>query len=194
MRKNNSLILDRIIVALTFIGLIIIAACSGAKNNFKFVDSNNFVFIEYIQTTEGKEISGTAPKGQRIDGPTYQFNKEKKELNINRKPDFSFDTVKAVIGSGKVLKGAAGSGVSTYLKTINSLPFAVGKLTINKIDKKGVYITHDGKNVLIQNGEEWNDNITYTDTIKGVQQSIVEFKTTYSIRYGGLIDKKSVLY
>ncbi len=194
MKNHNRVLITKYQTITGILVLTILCACSGAKRSLKIIDPDKFIFIEYIQTNEGKQLTGKAPQGPRIDGPAYHFDSEKMELRVNRKPSFSIDSTKIILGSGKVLRGVAGSGVSVNLNEVETLPYTMGKLKIRKINKTGVYISHDGKSVFIKNGADWQDTMSYTDTLTEPQPAVVEFKTTYTIRNWGLISKKSITF
>ena len=120
-------------IALSALGLVILlSGCSLKKNATQesFKQSNSFAFDEYYQTSEAKVISGTIPSGKRIDSPTYHFSKENGTIESHRSLSFSPDTVILVLGTGKILKGAAGSGVSSLLVGTSNLPLSYGELKV----------------------------------------------------------------
>ncbi len=199
--------------------LITSNSCSVNKQQGEkdFIKPEQVAFIEFIHTQDGEAISGTAPQGRRIDGPTYRFDKETKQLEIRRKESFSIDTVKVLLGTVKILKGVAGTGLSMRINAIGKLPYSLDNLTISKVSSKGISITFDKKKHLLKEGEEWEitiDATTNMDTpiiIKMKPQykdekiaekpetenktnipTIIKFTDTYKIIYHGLIDKKGV--
>lgn len=155
----------------------------------EFIKSNQYAFIEFIQIQEGLVLEGNALEGRRIDGPTYRFDKETMQLESYRELNFSFDTVKAILGNGVILKGAAGSGVSLRLSAISKFPYTMNKLTILGISSKGLSIVFDEKEQLVKEGEQWETSSTNIDTLKYGTHTIIKYTTTSSIRYHGLIDK-----
>ena len=176
--------------------LFLVYSCSINKKQVQaqvdqnFIGPNKVAFIEYIQTQDGKVISGIVPEGRRIDGPTYHFDKETKRLEIYRKVNFSTDTIKAILGNGGILKGAAGSGLSLRLTPISKFPFIMNQLTISKVNIDGLYIIFDNKEHLIKEGEKWETSTSTIDTIKMEVPTIIKYTYTYSVYYQGLIDKK----
>gem|GEM_PF-542433 len=181
--------------------LVLAYSCSVKKQqvisnaqplNDEFIKPEQFAFIEYIQTQDGKVLSGVAPEGRRIDGPTYHFDKETQQLNIYREVNFLKDTVKAILGNGGVLKGAAGSGLSLRLTPIGKFPFTMNKLIIVKVSSQGVHIIFDKEEAIIKKGEEWIRSSSTIDTIRMETPAIIRFTTTSSIRYHGMIDKKGI--
>jgi len=167
-------------------------SASKLKEDNNFIKANQVAFIEFIQTQEGKALKGKAPEGRRIDGPTYRFDSETKKLEIIRKENFLLDTVKVILGNGRILKGAAGTGLSMRINAIGKLPFSMYNLTIKEVNAEGLSITFDGKPVVIKEGEKWETSTSTVDTIKMDIPAIIKFTTTYSIKYHGLIDKKSI--
>ncbi|MHC1703025.1 MAG: hypothetical protein AB9846_03855 [Tenuifilaceae bacterium] len=174
--------------------IIFCSSCSFNKqNSFKnYISDDEFVFVEYLLTQDGEVISGNPPKRMRIDGPTYRFDKETKKLDIHRTDNLLADSIKILLGNGKILKGAAGGGVSTRLTNITNLPYSENKLTINKIDKNGLSFTFNNQKMSIKVDEEWQSSTTRTDTIKMAEPAIVKTKTTYLVRYYGKISKKNI--
>jgi len=171
-----------------------ISGCSVNKQQAEkeFIQPDQIAFIEYIQTQNGEVISGTAPQGRRIDGPTYHFDSATKQLSIYRKANFLIDTVKAILGNGGILKGAAGSGLSLRLTGIGKFPHTMNKLTISEVSSKGLSIIFDKKKFILKEGEKWETSNSTIDTVKMEIPAIIRFTTTYSIRYHGLIDKKRI--
>jgi hypothetical protein len=181
--------------------LILAYSCSVKKQQVithaqpltdEFIRPEQFAFIEFIQTKDGEVLSGAAPQGRRIDGPTYHFDKETKQLDIYRKVDFLVDTLKAILGNGGILKGAAGSGLSLRLTPIGKFPFTMNRLTIVKVSSQGVHIIYNNEEAIIKEGEEWKRASSTIDTIKMETPAIIRFTTTSSVRYHGMVDKKGV--
>lgn len=180
--------------------LVISNSCNVSKQQPKvtkpadqdYIKSDQVAFIEFIQTQEGFVMKGKAPEGRRIDGPTYSFDKETRQLNSYRKMDYSIDTVKAILGNGVILKGAAGTGLSLRLTTIGKFPFTMDNLTILGVSSKGLSIVFDKKEQLVTEGEQWESSHSTIDTLKYETPVIIKYTTTSSIRYHGLIDKKGI--
>jgi len=192
--KKFITLLNLLFKTILIVLVIFFTSCSFNKqDSFKnYIGDNEFVFVEYLLTQEGEVISGNPPKGMRIDGPTYRFDKETKQLDIHRTDNLQIDSVKILLGNGKILKGAAGGGVSTRLSNIKNLPYSENKLTINKIDKNGISFTFDKQKVKLKVDDEWQSSTTRTDTIKMAEQAIVKIKTTYLVRYYGKLSKKNI--
>lgn len=184
-------------VKLIIVASILITANSCRVNKQQaskdIIKPDQVAFIEFVQTQEGELISGTAPQGRRIDGPTYRFDKETRQLTLLRKDDFSIDTVKAFLGYVRVLKGAAGHGLSMRLNAIGKLPYTTNNLTISEVGSKVVNIIFDNKAVQINEGDSWETTKSTIDTIKMETPTIIKYTITYSIHYHGLIDKKGVI-
>jgi hypothetical protein len=158
----------------------------------RFISPNEFVFIEYYLTQEGEVLSGTPPRGMRIDGPTYRFDKETKQLDISRKDNLLRDSIKILLGNGKILKGSAGSGISFRLTNITKLPYTDNHLTINKIDKNKICFTFDKQKYTLNINGEWQSTIAKIDTIKTTEPTIIKTILTYTLNYHGKLDKKSI--
>lgn len=182
----------RLLFITAFIATIISCRVNKQQVNQEFIKPDQIAFIEYIQTQNGEVLSGTAPQGRRIDGPTYHFDQETKQLNIYRKVNFSIDTIKAILGNGGILKGAAGSGLSLRLSGIGKFPYTMNKLTISEVSNQGLSIIFDKQLILIKEGEKWETSSSTIDTVKMEIPAIIKFTSTFSIRYHGMIDKKSI--
>lgn len=182
----------RFLLILSFIAIAISCSVTKKQADKEFIKPDQIAFIEYIQTQNGEVLSGIAPKGRRIDGPTYHFDQESKQLNIYRNVDFSLDTVKAILGNGGILKGASGSGLSLRLSGIGRLPYTMNRLTISEVSSKGLSFIFDKKKYLLMEGEKWETSNSTIDTIKMETPAIIKFTSTYSIFYHGLINKKGV--
>lgn len=179
------------LLKLMFFGLLIVLilpACSSKNKMSKSAGAQNeFAFIEFFQTSEGKILQGKVPPGRRIDSPTYSFNKDTRVLQVFRSESFAVDSLVAVLGTGKILKGAAGSGVSSVLIGINKLPFSYSDLEILKIDPKSISIRYKDESITLQIGQEWTKSKTETDTIKLEEVSIVEILSTTKIQFHGFL-------
>lgn len=174
--------------------LVLTAAISCSVNKKQVtadkISPDQVAFIEYIQTQNGETLKGTAPQGRRVDGPTYRFDKATKQLNIIRKQEFQLDTVKAVLGNVRVLKGTAGTGLSMRLNFIGKFPYTSYNLTVSKVSRDGISIIFDKKEHLLKEGEVWETSTI--DTSKIEPSTVIKTTTTYSIQYHGLIDKKGI--
>lgn len=179
-------------IVLTFVATL---SCSVNKQHVSndYIKSNEVAFVEFYQTQDGEVISGTAPQGRRIDGPTYRFNKSTRQIEILRKTNFSLDSVMAILGNGKILKGAAGNGLSMRLNGISKFPFAMNGLTILNINDEGIHLIFNKEKLLVKEGQQWQTTTTTIDTIKIESPVIMRLKTTYTINYVGKINKSSVV-
>ena len=178
----------------TILMLTAFTSCSSNKHIEKqeLLDPNTFAFVEYIQTQEGEVLEGKVPPGRRIDGPAYRFDKETKKLELLSKVNFSFDTVKIILGNGKILKGASGSGLSMRINAIGKLPYSMYNLTITEISSKGIRLLFDKREILLMAGEEWKSSTISIDTIKSEPRSIIKTNTTNTIRFTGKLSKSSL--
>lgn len=183
--------MKRIIYAFGF--AILLSGCSSKKSATQelFKQSNGIAFVEYYQTSEAKVISGTIPSGKRIDSPTYHYNKENGTVESYRSLSFNPDTVILMLGTGKILKGAAGSGVSSLLVGANKLPLSYGELKIIAIGKESVKVEFKGEKITITTNSKWEKTTEYNDTIND-QSAILKRTITDRISFHGFIAKDSL--
>ncbi len=175
------------------LAILSLQACNTKKiSNDISVPKVQFAFIEYYQTTDGKIIQGQKLPGKRIDLPTYTFDQESKVIHSRRNLSFSEDTIHVLLGAGKVLKGAAGSGVSSVLVGINKLPYRYSDLEIVAVDSKAMSIRYGGENITLAVGEELKRVITARDTIHLDEIVIVEKTVENRIVFHGFIPKSSL--
>ena len=187
----------RTISKISIIGLLLFSlSCSVNKQNSKSnsIKSDEVAFIEFYQTYIGEVISGTVPKGRRIDSPTYRFDQTTKVLEALRKPDFSVDTLKVIIGNGKILKGEAGTGMSSRLTGLSKLPYTLNKITFKEVGSKGLLIKVDNIETLIKEGEPFEKTETRIDTIKSESNVIVKLTIKSTINYQGFIKKTGIKF
>lgn len=173
--------------------VILLSSCSSKKSATKesFNHNNSLAFVEYYQTSEAKVISGTIPSGKRIDSPTYHYSKENGTLESYRSLSFSPDTVILILGTGKILKGAAGSGVSSLLVGTNKLPLSYGELKIIAVGKENVKVEFKGEKISIPAHSKWEKTTEYNDTIND-QAAILRRTITERISFHGFILKDSL--
>ena len=186
--------LAKVKIALGASILIVVSSCNVSKPQAdkSFIKSGQVAIIELIESHDGEALKGRAPEGRRIDGPTYRFDKETKKLEINRKENFAIDTVKALFGYVRILKGAAGSGLSMRLNAFGKFPYTTNNLIIKEVNSEGVKITYDKKELFLKAGEIWETQSSTIDTLKMETPAIIKYTTTYSIQYHGLIDKQGI--
>ncbi len=121
--------------------LFIFICCSSDELNSKpetgKIDSNHFIFIEYQKKTDGKILKGYYPPGKRIDGRVYSYQADSGKILVLRQNLVNNHSFKILLGMSLTLTGAAGSGISSILVTIDSLPFYKDPLTIKNIITDG---------------------------------------------------------
>lgn len=179
--------------ALSALGLVILlSSCSSKKSATQEFNLNKgFAFVEYYQTSEAKVISGSIPSGRRIDSPTYHYNNENSTIESYRSLSFNPDTVILVLGTGKILKGAAGSGVSSLLVGTSELPLSYGELKIIAVSKESVKVEFKGERLTIPKNSKWEKITEYNDTIND-QSAILRRTITDRISFHGFIPKDSL--
>ncbi len=179
--------------ALSALGLVILlSSCSSKKSATQEFNLNKgFAFVEYYQTSEAKVISGSIPSGRRIDSPTYRYNNENGSVESYRRLSFNPDTVILVLGTGRILKGAAGSGVSSLLVGVSKLPLSYGELKIIAIGKENLKVEFKGEKITIATSSIWEKTTEYNDTIND-QSAILRRTITDRISFHGFIPKDSL--
>lgn len=171
--------------------LLLIVACASQEKVAKkdTIPSDQFAFIELYNSTEGKVLKGEAPSARRIDSPTYSFNPESKEFQIYRLNNVAADSVKVLLGVGRILKGAAGSGVSSVLIGMNEIPHKYADIEIQEVSASSVKFKYMDETISIKSGEKWDNVKTSTDTISYKGESVIQKITTVSVQFHGLFPK-----
>lgn len=178
-------------IALSFLLFVTTACYSGKKTaDYSTLTNNAFAFVEYYQTTDVQVMAGEYHGGRRIDSPTYAFNPEDRTLNIYRYPDgLQPDSAIVVLGVGKILKNAAGSGVSSFLVGANQLPFSYNDLTITSLSNNKLFLTYQNKSITLKAGEEWKHYTEKTDTLKLQGLPVIKTMQTSTIRFHGFLSR-----
>jgi hypothetical protein len=181
-------------VFFSFLLLVTTACYSGRKTtDYTTVLNDAFAFVEYYQTTDALVLAGEYRGGRRIDSPTYAFNPEDRTLNIYRYPDrLQPDSAIVVLGVGKILKNAAGSGVSSFLVGANQLPFSYNDLTITSLSNDKLSLTYQNKSITLKAGEEWKHLTEKTDTLKLQGLPIIKTMQSTSIRFHGFLPRNAI--
>ena len=179
--------------ALSALGLVILlSSCSSKKSATQEFNLNKGIaFVEYYQTSEATVINGKISSGKRIDSPTYHYNNENGTVESYRSLSFNPDTVILVLGTGRILKGAAGSGVSSLLVGAGKLPLLYGELKIIAIGKENVKVVFKGEKITIATSSKWEKTTEYNDTIND-QSAILRRTITERISFHGFIPKDSL--
>lgn len=179
--------------ALSALGLVILlSSCSSKKSATQEFNLNKGIaFVEYYQTSEATVINGKISSGKRIDSPTYHYNNENGTVESYRSLSFNLDTVILVLGTGRILKGAAGSGVSSLLVGAGKLPLSYGELKIIAIGKESVKVEFKGEKITIATSSKWEKTTEYNDTIND-QSAILRRTITERISFHGFIPKDSL--
>jgi hypothetical protein len=184
------------IVLISFATLLAIFAisCKSSKKVAKWqVAPNEYAFVEYFQVNDGKVLEGDVEPGRRIDGPTYSFNPESKEVMSYLSQSFNKDSLFLLLGRGLVLRGTQGGGMHSRLVEINSFPYVDGKLTIKSLNESGLTIKWDGETFSINPGDVWERTITKTDSVDSYNgKAVVEIISTYTIKFHGFLQKEKL--
>jgi hypothetical protein len=186
-----------LLFALLGVMLASLFCCKSTKKITTWLPpANEFAFIEYYQTNEGKVLEGIAPSGRRIDGPTYTFNQETGEVHSYLNTGFNKDSIIVLLGRGLVLRGTRGGGMHSRLIASKSLPVSEDKITINGFLKGGLLsVTWEDKELEMNPGDVWLKTTTTIDTLSFPDsEAIVENTTTYSIKFFGYLKKDKFTY
>ncbi|MDD2197366.1 MAG: hypothetical protein PHE03_09365 [Bacteroidales bacterium] len=187
--------ISAVLLTLTM-GLMLMNGCKTSSRIVAWqMPDDEYAFIEYYQTNEGKALQGEPFPGRRIDGPTYAFSPEMGEVSSFTGITPNMDSLRVLLGKGLILRGTEGGGMHSRLLPYNNLPFAEGMLEVRSICSDGVRVQWDGQPILLKVGEPWINTSSETDTIpspNGVV--IIENTTTYTIVFHGFLKKEKLLY
>lgn len=177
-------------------GLVLMNGCKTSSRIAAWqMPDDEYAFIEYYQTNEGKALEGEPFPGRRIDGPTYAFSPEMGEVSSFIGINPNMDSLRVMLGKGLILRGTQGGGMHSRLLPYNNLPFTEGMLEVRSISSEGVRVQWDGQPILLKAGEPWINSSSETDTIPSPNgMVIVENTTTYTIVFHGFLKKRKLLY
>ncbi|MGE0076789.1 MAG: hypothetical protein AB7S48_02920 [Bacteroidales bacterium] len=186
--------MKKIVRCFLVLPIIFVFGCTVVKQSTLdiSISSDQFAFVEFIQSTSGKVLKGTPPQGKRIDRPIYRFNVDDRSIRVNGSLDFSIDSLKVLLGSVKVLKGTAGNGASSALIGVNYLPYRYSNFEIVGIDPTNLSVMVDNVKHDIRVGQEWQKSVTVTDTLNFNGAVIVENTIVTRIKFHGLLSKASL--
>ncbi len=174
-------------------GLILFGCSSKGKLSTTAIPTDQVAFVEFYQTSEGKALKGKAPGGRRIDSPTYSFDPQTQNFQIHRMSSVVVDSVQVLLGTGRILRGAAGSGVSSVLIGANKLPFSYADLEIIKVDPKSIHLKYKDEKITLAVGQDWKVVQSKIDTIQIQEVAIVETVTTTRIQFYGFHPKSKLV-
>ncbi|HOP05374.1 MAG TPA: hypothetical protein PL017_08080 [Tenuifilaceae bacterium] len=182
------------ILLLSIAALPIFSGCRQGKNATTWEPpTNQFAFVEYYITYDGKPLEGTPPPGIRIDGPTYMYNSETGEINSYMESNFSSDTITTVIGIGKIRRGTEGGGLSSRLVGVKDLPYSNINLSIDSFTSEMMLFRFKGEKLSLKAGEEWQRVYESIDTIPSMQgNAIVQRKVIHQVNFRGFFMKDSL--
>lgn len=167
---------------------VAIFSCSAKRKAQSQQENDHLVpFIEYFIITEGEAIAGNVPLGRRIDGPGYSYDSVSQTLDIYRRSPA--DSVEALLylGMGKILKGKAGQGVSSFVVPVTSIPFSVNDLTITSATKSKVSCLFQNEKFTLLPNQLHTFSKTRIDTLAG--DAIVRTTTTWRFAFRGMVRK-----
>lgn len=167
---------------------IAIFSCSAKRKTQSQQENGHLVpFIEYFTITEGEALAGNVPVGRRIDGPGYSYDSVSQTIDIYR--NSPADSVEALLylGVGKVLKGNAGQGVSSFVVPVTSVPYSVSDLTITGAAKSKVSCLFKNETFTLSPNQLRTYRTTRIDTLAG--NAIVRTTTTWRFVFRGMVRK-----
>lgn len=175
--------------------VILLIGCTATRSTLQenIISADQFAFVEFFVSTDGKAHKGSPPAGKRIDSPAYSYDSESKTIHSNRTFNFSIDSLKILLGTGRVLTGAAGSGVSSLLVNASKLPFTYSNLRILKVDSTHIWAEYDNEKISVEAGKVWSKTIAFSDTIRFDGNAVaVEKMTKIRVSYHGLLPKSAL--
>ncbi|HPD95521.1 MAG TPA: hypothetical protein PLA24_06465 [Tenuifilaceae bacterium] len=173
--------------------LMVFVSCNVLKKNENLDNSHEgmVAFFEFYKTQEGIAIQGNVPMGRRIDAPSYSYDENTGKIEMYRYPsNFSIDTAKVVVGFGKILKGVAGQGVSSYLICSDKIPYSNNGFEIVSVNNDYANVSVNGEKIRLGVGKEWTKLEEKTDTLNRQNMAVVKYKTTYSVKFHGFLPSK----
>ncbi|MCD1295504.1 hypothetical protein CUJ83_10885 [Methanocella sp. CWC-04] len=117
-------------------------------------NENSIVFIEHLNHTRGKLISGDYPR-QALEGSIYHYDAGNRSLtgNIGLSDKGS---LKALLGVGENMVQDAGYGVSNMIFGVYSTPEKFGDLIVEDIMDNGtIKLNYGGSSIVLAPGERW---------------------------------------
>ena len=183
-------------IVFVLLALVLIYSCSTkGKVTTWLPPASEFAFVEFYETQEGRAIEGEAPPGMRIDGPTYSYRDDAKEINSFYNNEISKDSLILLLGRGLILRGTRGGGMHSRLVPAYSIPFSIDVLAATKINADGISFRWNDKEIKLAPGESWVDTKSKIDTLINHEgkRAIIENTTTYTLRYHGFIKKEKLI-
>lgn len=164
-----------------------------SQNNRGF-PSDQFIFIEFSESTKGNVLNGWFPPGRRIDGQGYYFNPETRTLRLMTEINVNEHDLKLLVGYNIILSGAAGSGKHSALISVTDLPFQKDSLTIGKIGPNGtVHLTLGENSLELKTGDKKDFRKERIENYNNNDRSgSANFTTEISIRNHGFIYKSGL--
>lgn len=176
-----------------FVLVLLLSGCGSKKSVIlkSLKESKKIAFVEYYQISEATVIEGSINSRRRIDSPTYHYNNESGTIESYRSLSFSPDTIILVLGTGRILNGAAGTGVSSLLLGASKLPLSYGELKIISTSKKSINVEFKGEKITISTNSKWEKITEYNDTIND-QKAIIKMIVTERISFHGFMSSDSL--
>lgn len=169
-----------------FVGFVLLFSCTSNRKAGKAEVKDKLVpFIEFYTISEGKALSGSPAQGRRIDGPGYSYNPETQKLDIYRNNLSDTLNIRLYLGVGKVLKGAAGQGVSSFIIGVSNFPHSFNDFTILKANNTKVNCLLKGKRFELKPGQEYLITEIKTDSLPN--SGVVETTTTWKVTFTGFV-------
>ena len=172
-------------------------SCKTGRHAASWTPSTDeYAFVEYYVTMDGRALEGEPPPSMRIHGPTYSFNSEQGEVYSFRENMFNLDTLVLLVGRGMVRRGTQGGGMHSQLVATKSLPLELEQLEIFSLHKERIQFKWKDEEFSLAYGESWAKEFVSLDTfINHVGDTvIVENTTSHSVVFHGLLKKKDIRF
>ncbi|MFH1064445.1 MAG: hypothetical protein V1729_05165 [Candidatus Woesearchaeota archaeon] len=145
------------------------------------IKDRNIIFIDHHIYTYGELIEGEY-SGPYIDFPTYEYDIKRSTLAGRMKFDIN-RSIFAIYGNGFSLNGDAGSGESSALFGLYSLPYENRGVTISQIDPdETVHLEYKNESIILKPGKKWVKTTSRIDKTEKGSAELTETDTI--INYG----------
>jgi len=156
------------------------------------ISTDQYVFVEISTNTQGELIEGNYPFIY-IDFPGYFLAGGA----LTGQFDFTIDeALKVIYGSYESLSGCAGSGISSGLSGVYTLPYEKNGFKLLGIQPDGTaQIEYNGESIILKSGESWEKTTSKIDIKESEGQSgTAKLTITDKIVNYGILDKSKITY
>ncbi len=183
------------LLALTAIFLMLGCQKSGIRIQARELSEGEYIFIEYQTSRSGELLEGEFPRARTINGPTYIFNSDGALYAPGLHPE-EVDTMIILLARTVSLGGTEGSGVSSHLSPVASLPHKATEISLLRIGGDGsIVLNYFDDEIGIAPGQEWTSSISRTDTLSiGSAKTVIRFTRRDAILHKGIFRKSGILH